>query len=805
MNRRISVSAAMAVLLASWLMAGCGGSDGGPRFAGAPMPPSAPGPGGGDGNGDGNGSGGSDGGPGDAPASAPEILVVSNRADLISGGDALVEIRWPEGVDPASASVALDGAEIGGMFARRPDGRYMGLVTGLKVGDNVLAVATPESGSQITITNHPIGGPVFSGAQMQPWICATQAAQSVTVTGNAGSTPATATATTKVSGLGSDPLDDQCNAATVYTYYYRKAGAPPNCTFGVTGGNACYTQYDPTAMPDDAEIADFTNDRGDTVKDLIRVERGAINRTIYALATLFDPREENTPWAPPKGWNGKLVWQFGASTSFSRFQSSPARSLYDASGGLGLQRGFMVATASLTDHGTNANDVLGAETMMMIKELIAEKYGRIRYTIGDGCSGGSIKQASIASAYPGLLDGIQPQCTYADAFTPIIELADCGELQANYYANDPNGQALAPAQRSAINGHTSTGFCAAWITSFLPALNPSRAQNCGFPAGFPLVYDRTSNPNGIRCAGAEHAMSQLGSYVGADGITRGNGVIDNHGVQYGLAALRDGVISAEEFVRLNEGVGGYDNDLVWSPQRTNARPESIAVHYKAGFVSDGRQLAKVPIIDLRGNQSTGGDIHANWRPYSVRDRLDRDAGGHGNQVIWKFNSAGGASAPGAALARKAFTTMDAWLAAIEADTSADPIERKVLNNRPAAAVDSCLANTGANDADLTAAVGLDDDTCPVKQQSSPRQVAGGPRAENIYKCQLKPLVFGDAAYGGAVFTDDQKARLAAVFPEGVCDWGKPGVGQVPVTPWLSFAAGPGGQSLGPAPVSVAVP
>ena len=61
----------------------------------------------------------------------------------------------------------------------------------------------------------------------------------------------------------------------------------------------------------------------------------------------------------------------------------------------------------------------GAETLMMVKELITERYGEIRYTIGDGCSGGSIKQLTIASAYPGLLDGIQPQCTYADALTPL--------------------------------------------------------------------------------------------------------------------------------------------------------------------------------------------------------------------------------------------------------------------------------------------------------------------------------------------------------------------------------------------------
>lgn len=81
-------------------------------------------------------------------------------------------------------------------------------------------------------------------------------------------------------------------------------------------------------------------------------------------------------------------------------------------------------------------------------------------------------------------------------------------------------------------------------------------------------------------------------------------------------------------------------------------------------------------------------------------------------------------------------------------------------------MDFCVATTGANDSDLTNTVGLDEATCPVKEQSSPRQVAGGPRAENIYKCQLKPLDFGDADYGSIRFSDDQKTRLRAVFLRG---------------------------------------
>ena len=97
-----------------------------------------------------------------AAAPTPQISVLSNRADLISGGDALVEIKLPQGIKPSLARVALDGVDVTASFAMRPNGRYMGLVAGLRDGTNVLTARVPGAGAQITITNHPIGGPVIS-------------------------------------------------------------------------------------------------------------------------------------------------------------------------------------------------------------------------------------------------------------------------------------------------------------------------------------------------------------------------------------------------------------------------------------------------------------------------------------------------------------------------------------------------------------------------------------------------------------------------------------------------------------------
>jgi nitrous oxide reductase accessory protein NosL len=88
----------------------------------------------------------------------------------------------------------------------------------------------------------------------------------------------------------------------------------------------------------------------------------------------------------------------------------------------------------------------------------------------------------------------------------------------------------------------------------------------------------------------------------------------------------------------------------------------------------------------------------------------------------------------------------------------------------------------------------------VTYQASPRQTAGGPLAEDILKCELKPLAFSDADYTGITFTADQQARLRAVFATGVCDWSKPGVGQQRSPGWYTFATGTG-VALPAAPVA----
>src|SRR3954471_7688566 len=120
-----------------------------------------------------------------------EIVTLSNRADLISGGDALVEVRVPKQVSVFAGKVKLNGRDITRSFEANAARRTLrGLVTGLVEGRNDLVAVDGGKGNgkgdgkevRLTVTNHPIGGPVISGPQITPYFCATNVFQPATAT-----------------------------------------------------------------------------------------------------------------------------------------------------------------------------------------------------------------------------------------------------------------------------------------------------------------------------------------------------------------------------------------------------------------------------------------------------------------------------------------------------------------------------------------------------------------------------------------------------------------------------------------------
>jgi hypothetical protein len=756
----------------------------------------------------------------------PIVRTLSNRADLISGGDALVEVKLPPMVGIEKLKVTLGSADVTSAFAVRADGRVTGLVTGLPDGPSSLnATIGGSHGVTLTITNHKIGGPVLSGPQVTPFVCATPTPEAGTDTKPA----------TNASGLSTRAIDDQCNIATEVALFYRTTA--PGCRNvrpdpsppATAPADACFRPYTASAT----DVAMTTTTSGAIVPYIVRVERGTLNRGIYELAVLFDPKADDPktgwkPWAPQRGWNGKVVYSFGASTGQPRRQFRSEQTWADD---VALSGGFLVAINSMTDSLYNSNRVSVSETVLMMKEKITESYGEITYTIGNGCSGGSINQLTTASIFPGLLDGIQPTCTYPDAETTGIEVADCS-LLVDFY-NTPEWKALMAgktqaainAKKAAINGHVDQTGCHAWVNSFsnlgrpgnyIPTLvldNDTGAtgpdprvttpiNNCQLPSA--MVYDKASNPTGVRCTAPDHAVGIFGAADGKARDTR-----DNVGVQYGLAAFKAGAITAEEFVTLNEKIGGADADDVHTAARSVADPDALATAYRAGIVSDGAHLAQIPIIDLRGNDDSNKSppappgalgIHHTWRSFSLRARLDDANGNHDNHVMWRYGTSL-VAAPASGLTVQAFVAMDRWLGAIHAAGGTGDAAA-VVAAKPKDAVDFCFLPSDTTFSTKVTDLAVCDAEPALQKHASPRQVAGGPLRENILKCQLRAI--DRAEYGGAdALTQAQFDRLKAAFPDGVCDFTKPGVGQAPAEGPLTFEAGPGGRAL-PTPPGIAV-
>jgi hypothetical protein len=249
---------------------------------------------------------------------------------------------------------------------------------------------------------------------------------------------------------------------------------------------------------------------------------------------------------------------------------------------------------------------------------------------------------------------------------------------------------------------------------------------------------------------------------------------DNVGWQYGLAALNGGAISVDEFLELNEKIGGNDIDGNFIPQRAEGDPIALRAIYASGLMnSGGGGLANVPILHIRSYTDAVGDIHDRHRDLTIRARLQRANGRSDNQVIW-VGPPRERNQPGVVdLAALSLDTMNKWLDAIAADPAPLSIG-KVVRHKPAEAVDAYWDASGKKTPEKATFGGAGGFNKMYPNHSEPRMVAGAPLTNDIIKCQLKPINYAEYKVS---FTEAQKARMAAIFPAGVCDFSQPGVGQ----------------------------
>jgi hypothetical protein len=312
---------------------------------------------------------------------------------------------------------------------------------------------------------------------------------------------------------------------------------------------------------------------------------------------------------------------------------------------------------------------------------------------------------------------------------------------------------------------------------------PSGPPIGGCPPQVPVSdrYHPETNPGGIRCAIADFVSNVYGVDP-ATGFGRPM-IPDNVGVQYGLDALDAGVISVEQFLELNDRIGGLDIDGNITEARSEPDLTAIETAYATGRVNlFTGGLRWTPIIETRGYRDFNGDFHDRMRSYSMRERLLKYNGNADNHISWT-------STPAAApmTEERALAEMDAWLTARgELATRRpwlDPVEL-TRRSRPEAIADGCVDPAGQW---IIEPLTLDPAAACNQlypYHENPRMAAGGPASNEIVKCALtEPARDGY----GVELTDEQWARLLQIFDRGVCDWSRPGVGQVPLAGvWLQF-------------------
>ena len=514
---------------------------------------------------------------------------------------------------------------------------------------------------------------------------------------------------------------------------------------------------------------------------IVREERGVINRSVYFIATI-DP----TPGGVDidhrdAAWNGRLIYRFGGGCGISYSQGVPLTTVDEPKL---LAKGFAVATATFNTFQVQCNDVLSAETVMMVKERFIEEFGVPTHTIGEGASGGSIQEHLIVQNYPGLLDGAVAILPFPDAITIAPGIADCGLLDRFY--RSPEGSGLTPLQRAAVNGHAVPGTCELWERSFLSGIDPRAGCDPAIPRA--QIYDARTRRNGLRCTLQDGNINQFGRDPKTGFARR---PLDNVGVQYGLDALNTATISVDQFLAINESIGGYNIDGQPQPQREEADPEALRAAYETGRVSSGGgDLRQVPIIDANIYTDPLGDIHDRFRAFSLRDRLTggnerspRPGAAPGQQIWTRSLPAGGTLinalaniTTGGGLGPEAIATVDSWLDRISADHGGGDRLAKLTRTRPQEATDNCVDPAGERLSAVDLYTKPGPCTTPYPLHGDPRTAAGAPRANDILKCQLRAV---DARSYRVPFTEPQLTRLRRIFPSGVCDWTRRGVGQGP--------------------------
>ena len=395
-------------------------------------------------------------------------------------------------------------------------------------------------------------------------------------------------------------------------------------------------------------------------------------------------------------------------------------------------------STALDNTGHNCNVVTQAESLVMAKEHVVEHYGTLRYTIGIGCSGGSLAQQWVANAYPGIYDGILPTCSFPDAWsagTQVVDyhllrpyFEDAGAVGAGHrLAARPVGRRRGPPRPRSTRSSATSGYFSAIVPTHAcggvterAALRPADATPAACAAAIADFADQRLRP--AQAGGLERHEKKLGH--GFAGVA-----VDNVGVQYGLGALQDGLDHAGAVRRAQRQVGGLSIDIEPDRGAPEGRPAGAARAYRSGMINETNNLDRTAIIDCRGPDP--GAAHDSYRAFAIRARLDREHGDHANQLIWEgpFAIVGDTQC-----AQNSLIAMDRWLAAVEKDRPR--ARRWPQKSSPTSRPTSATAATAASARSSPTASAARPSCRSTARRAT---VAGDAITTDNNKCRLKPL------------------------------------------------------------------
>tara|TARA_Y100000385_G_scaffold59445_1_gene57525 strand:- start:11931 stop:14189 length:2259 start_codon:yes stop_codon:yes gene_type:complete len=681
-----------------------------------------------------------------------QIEVLSSKPWLVTGGDALIEISNLDKNGAFKVQLILNNRVLEAELVNTGIKKWQVIVQGMGLGKNILEVKSAEETSQITIDNFSESGPIISGPHQKPYVCQTEEFELA------------------IGGTLGPALDNDCSIETRIDYLYRPEGSDVFKLF-----NESSKEYPP-------DVSFITLENGVTIPQIIRVETGTVNRAVYEIAMLHDPNDtEVSPWSRSAGWNGKLIYTHGGGCRGGWYRQGTR------SGGVirpeFFEIGYAVVSSSLNVFGQNCNDLLASETHIMVKEKFIEGYGVPEFTIGFGASGGSYQAHQTADNYPGVFDGIIVSSSFPDVITSTtFTSVDARLLHRFFDQSDPFNDLVGfnEEQQLAVSGFgvfpsiSNLSRSAARVDP-LYREGEVREYAGGETSLAALASQRATlrEANGLRMTIYDHGLNiyrQGPSDISEPAIIMRP--LDNVGVQYGLKALNNGMISPQQFVELNAGIGGFDENLDHVSTRHRAESAAARIAISSGRVLfGGGGLSTTPIIDYRTYTDfmPDGDLHMIGHQFSTRARLINVNGNSGNQVMkiggkWGFDEGEGDLAD-------IFAQMDAWLMAIKNDPSTDVSQRdRVIEAKPSGLTDVCWDNEAVPRVKHVQKQQYQgDNLCSQLYPafSSPRQEAGSPLANNIIKCALKEISWTDY---DVEFNPDQREVLGETFPDGVCDW-----------------------------------